>query len=318
MAKDNDDDTIDSVHGQGLSQEELAALQDDTDGDDEAALNELAEGGEAAPDDQDDTDEDDEDDADDGPETKAVKDVADNKPAAADEAGSVATEDDDIPDDEDSGPEVFIPPPVENFDQKMADFDAQKKELRTQFQDGDIDLDKYEEQKDTIAAQEQSIREQQFKHQIATEQKEFNANNDWIRTQKEFLADGDNAVYQNKLVLSALDTAVKDLAFDPANAERTAGWFIKMADRQVRAAFGLAAAKPAAVKADAPAAKPGLPSRKPNLSNIPPNLGALPAADINETGSEEFSYLESLEGMKLEVALRKLTPEQEARYLAAA
>jgi hypothetical protein len=315
MAKPNDDDNNDTLHTQGLSEEEIAALSDDNDDVDAADLAELAGDDDDDVDnpaaaDADNDDLDDDDDLDEDPPAKA----ADTKPAASvaadDTTTAAADSDDDV-----GAPEfrsVYTVEPVQDFDGKMAAFKAQKDALRAQFTDGEIDIDKFDESKDAIVAQEQALREQQLKYTIAVEQNEQNNIARWNWEQDRFFESEANAIYKNKLVMASLDTAVKDLANQPENANRPAAWFLKEADRQVREAMGLTAAPAADKKKDPP------PSRKPDLTKIPPNLGGLPAAEVAETGTGEFAHLENLDGIKLEQALAKLTPDEQARYLEAA
>ena len=109
-------------------------------------------------------------------------------------------------------------------------------------------------------------------------------------------------------MVAALDSQVKILANDAANNRRPASWFLEEADRLVRSRFNVAGEQ-----------KPKTPgNRQPDLSVVPKTLSNLPAADLSETDSGEFAYLEKLDGIALEAALRKLTPEQEQRYLGAA
>jgi hypothetical protein len=50
-----------------------------------------------------------------------------------------------------------------------------------------------------------------------------------------------------------------------------------------------------------------------NRKSAPANLGDVPAADLPE-GTDEFAYLDNLEGEKYQAAIDKLTPEQLERY----
>jgi hypothetical protein len=286
---------------EGLTADERAALEDG-DEDELEALKEIAE---------------DSDESDDGDEAPAAKD----EPAATDEDQDAAADDEsEEEEDEDDDEPVDLAPftpryqvdPVENFDQQIADFSAEKKSLREQLNNGDIDLDAYETAKDEIVAKEQALREQNLKATIASEQNQQNIQARWQWEQEKFFNADANKMYgANKLLMAAMDTAVKELAADTANADKSAAWFLEEADKQVRSAFGL--------KDEVKAPEDKKPKgRKPDLSVVPKTLSNLPAADLNETGGDEFANLDKLEGMALEAALNKLSPDQQARYLGAA
>jgi hypothetical protein len=130
-----------------------------------------------------------------------------------------------------------------------------------------------------------------------------------------FEADESKGLYEHatlgqKAKAILLDQFIPALAQDPANSKRSFSWFLKEADRRVRAFMvdeiagaGLVKAKPADTA----------PSRKPDLSKIPPNLNAIPAADA-EAPAGEFAHLENLSGPKLLAALEAMTPAQRERY----
>lgn len=74
-----------------------------------------------------------------------------------------------------------------------------------------------------------------------------------------------------------------------------------------------------AVPAAAPAPdKPAAAKARPPVdrSTLPPTLAAAPAAADAAVGGGEFAHLESLEGVDLERAIAKMTPEQLDRFLA--
>lgn len=211
-------------------------------------------------------------------------------------------------------PEPFMPTyqaePVENFDGKMQELLDAKKDLRAKLNEGEIDLDSYEEQKDALITQEFVLREMNTKASISSEQKAQTAHLRWEWEQEQFFESESNKMYlENRMLMAAMNTAVKDLADDPAHDNKNAAWFLKEADRQVRASFG--------VNGTATSAAPNQPvvSRKPDLSIVPKTLGGLPAAELSETGSDEFANLDNLDGMALESALSKMNPEQQSRYL---
>lgn len=87
-------------------------------------------------------------------------------------------------------------------------------------------------------------------------------------------------------LLAKLDTEVRRLAADEANAERLGEWFLEHAHRRVQEA--LKAASDASSEGDGG------------------GQGAMANGD--------FSRLDTLRGLELEAALARLTPEEQERY----
>ena len=276
MAVEDDDQSL-----AGLSPEEIAALnENDDDGDDDTdALRALV--GDEDGNDDDATDDDDVD----------ADDAADD--ALADEADAV---------------NAFIPKQtaefVDDFDKRMADIKAAKAELREQLNNGDIDLDQYEAKKDEISDEETSLRIKQASAENAARQNAHIDAERWKWEQEQFFGDKRNAIYQDKIVMAALNAAVIDLANDPKNANQKGTFFLSEADKIVRERFGVASNAGKAQQ-----------NRKPDLSKIPKTLGDLPSAAIEDADGGEFSHLDRLTGMDLERAIAQLSPEQVQRYL---
>jgi len=238
--------------------------------------------------------------------------AADDAPAAEDAATADEEDDeeDEDDDDDDRPPGEFQPEyradPVEDYDERMSDITERKEKLVQDFNDGELDLAEYNAQRDAIEAEAADLRDAKLKADIAAEAKEQRGEQRWQWEQENFLRQKANKIYSdNTILMTALDTAVKELAADDANANREMAWFLEEADRRVRSLFGQPQDKKPQKK----------PRSKPGSDEIPPNLGDVPAADVPEVSGDEFAHLNALDGMELEAALRKLTPEQEARYL---
>lgn len=310
----------------GLSDEERAALEDD---DDESDILKSIAG-------------DDDDDADDD---NSSDDGEDDDPADDDDATGTASDDDDdtgaVDDgkaaagdtsdaDPDKGDKTTESAPViaeefqpefkaavpDDIAAKLTDLDDRTKALMTKFKDGEIELPDFMEQKAELDNEKLQLSISAKQAEWAQQQNTDSREQRWKWEQERFFSQDKAAIYKDDkdpIALAALNATVKQLASDPANNRRPPGWFLEEADRRVRERFNLGGtAKPAAAD---PAKKA---AREPDLSKVPKTLANLPAADIAETGSDEFAYLDKLDGIALEQALRKLTPEQEARYLGAA
>lgn len=211
--------------------------------------------------------------------------------------------------------------PVENYEQKMADISTKRNDLAAKLKTGDIELEEYLVQDRELQTEETNLRIQQSTAENNALQNRRIAEQRWEWQQEQFLAQ--NKIYEDPILSAALDRAVRDLAADPANANRSGIWFLNEGNRMVRERFNLAPAD-TGNKGNGGDGKEGDGKdkgkgkggeRKPNLAEIPPTLSGLPAAEGTDTGADEFSYLDKLTGMELESALARLTPEQTERYL---
>jgi hypothetical protein len=185
--------------------------------------------------------------------------------------------------------------PVDGYDEKLGNLDAQ-------FEAGEVTLKEYN-------AQRESLLKQQLKAEIAAEQRTQAEQQKWQWEIERFMED--NATYrQDPLLYAALDAAIKNLANQPDNSDKTGRWFLNEAHRQVQSRFST----PPAAK---PAEKTGS-----KAAEVPRTLSSLPAAAENETGADEFAHIESLiskgKVVEAERLLAKLTPDQQTRYLEAA
>jgi hypothetical protein len=211
----------------------------------------------------------------------------------------------------------YVVQAVEGYDDKMAAFKDQKADLRKQLNDGDLSLDDYDAKKDEIVAQEQELREQKLKADIAADQNEQNAVARWKWEQEKFFADESNAIYKDKLVMAAFDTAVRDLGNAEENANRNGAWFLNKANEMVRERFNMGKAVEVASPKETPQPKDS--GRKPDLSVVPKTLSHLPSADVAKTGEVgEFDHLDRMSGLELERAVSRLSEAERERYRASA
>ncbi|MCK7580998.1 MAG: hypothetical protein MZV65_39345 [Chromatiales bacterium] len=296
--------SVDEDELAGLSEEERAAIEgeEQEEQDEREILKSLAGDDEADDEDEDDADADDEASE---PESDA---------AAEPEPPEVASEPEPAPEPV-REPEPFTPryqaEPVADYEARVAEIAERKKALRTQYQDGEFALDRYEEQRDALDAELLVLREANLKATLAAEQAQQASAQRWQWEQERFFSAESNAIYrQDPILASALDTAVKALAQDPANEHKPMRWFLDEADRITRERIAKLVGAPAASPSPEIKVKPKAP--KPTL---PPNLGDLPSAELPETGQDEWSHLDKLDGMALEQALAKLSAADQERYL---
>ncbi len=151
---------------------------------------------------------------------------------------------------------------------------------------------------------------------MAREQTEQTAAQRWQWEQDRFFSIEANKVYLgDPMISSAFNTAVKSLAADDSNNDKPMAWFLEEADRMTRERFNVPESKEDGDGKGGEKRNGKRGGKKADRSKIPPNLGDLPAADVAETGGDEFSRLDGLEGMELEQALAKMSPSEQERYL---
>ena len=239
----------------------------------------------------------DEDDAD-AAESKAAdgEQEGDDEPEAQDAAGddSSAGADDaaeDEPEDQQAGQQRQYSPQLraelpEDFDDRIKGIDDQRAELRKKYNEGDIDFDEYESQRDTLDEQRRQLEQQQFKANIAQELREDR----WVNHDVAgFLAEHPE-YKQGSALHTMLDQEVRVLQaraqnegndpLDPA--------ILQAAHRSIREQL----AKDLGLQVDTkPAGKrQGIPPKR----DVPPTLGSVPAADIEDTDGGKWAVLDRL------------------------
>lgn len=317
-------------------QDALRDVVDDT-ADDEGGADgkDKGEGGNGADSDEDATDDDSDDDGEDGDDDAAAdaKAVEQKPAAAADEA-----------DDDDDDARPFIPryeaPAVEDYDTKIKDLSTQRAAVIAKFKAGEIESDAMDQELEALDSKRSELDRARTKAEIAAETQAQAADQQWKYEISRFMrsASKEGVEYRidsaqaaldearkssdaaaintatinlrrTKMMNAALDTVVKELANDDANADRPSSWFLEEAHRQVKEQFNIKTAT-----RDAP--KPKIPARKPDLRSIPKTLADVPSAgsDDASTGDDEFAHLDKLEGLDLERAVAKMSEAQKERW----
>lgn len=301
-----------------LSPEERAAMLEDAEDDAAAAKKVAGDDDEddkddgkkpaAAKKDDDDGEDDDSNDDEDGEDDAAAKAAQDAADSAATSAADAAKTVDQAAQHEPI--KLDLTAVDTNYNKALEAMDTAKAAEFKKLMDGEITAEdyskfesKYLRDRDAAAAE---------RNDAAAWYKEINAfMNDVLKS------DGINYATDGKMN-AAFDRWVRTLGQDPDNAHRDGSWFLKEAHAMVKLQYHIGDSKPA--QSDKPgkeAEKQDKPKgRAPNTSNLPPTLGRLPAAADSEAADEgEFAHIDKLKGMDLELALRKMTPEQEERYL---
>lgn len=295
-----------------LSPEELAAMADDdydADEDNAAALAEIGRGA-----------------MDDAEDEAPAGEVADAKADPLDDgAGAAAAK---VGDESGAAPESSPEPapasrqPAGYSVELPKDFDDQLKanktaagELRTQFNDGELDQSEYDAALDGLQDKREEMLELRARARISAEMRQQSEQDVWVNTINAFVADAGSKPelgivdYSKDADKQAdLDAFVKALASAKGNENKPMRWFLEEAHKRVVALHGVPTTKKAAD-----------PKRRPDVSGVVQSLADVPggAGDADPTGSE-FAELDKLTGPAYERALSAMPQEKRDRYLMSA
>lgn len=249
--------------------------------------------------------------------------------AAAPAASSAGAEE---ADDEDAV--VFVPrykvDLPEDFDDQVKAINDEKLVLQQKFQDGDLDAAAYQNEIDWLNEKRDKLNDLRTRANMAEEMNRQAVQQEWDLSVQRFaskVAKTEGIDYaKDEAKWRDLDTFIKVLAADPANADKNYTWFLTEAHRRVKVLHGVAVAKDAP-RDDNDTGKPAAaqkpkanekPKRPAPVGEVPKNLSQTPGADGPGDVNGEFSDLDGLEGMELEDAIAKMTPTQRERWLKAA
>ena len=310
------DQTPDSSSS-GLSAEDLEALTPEEraaieDGADEAAeQEELARL--AAADDEDDED-------DDGPGVPDVPEVpaAAPKKAAPDPAPEPEPQ---APPTEAAEAEPAARKPTAPYTADLpADIEAKQAavseklgQLREQFKDGDLDVDEYEAQRETLVAEREAMNKAITKAEIAKEMQQQSVEQEWRAAGERAFdlaakPEGGAIDYRKDAALFAdLNQFVIQLGNMQANENKSMDWFLAEAHKRVLALHGKTPVP------QAPAA-PKVVDRRPPLGAVPATLAQVPGGDGPGDVGSEFADVDALDGDDLEQAISKMSAAQRAKY----
>jgi len=193
--------------------------------------------------------------------------------------------------------------------ERMTEIDSAIEGLGAKVEDGDIDFKEYNTELAKLNNERQGLVVQIRDDENAAAQRAT----DWNASVNTFIEsnEGHKLILTNPIIQQAFNTALKQVAGTPEGQAANDGWRLNKA-KEVMAEAGIAMGIP---KKEAPKDPDGKKpkSRKPTAV-IPVTTGDVPAAGAN-VDTSEFSNLQGLDGMDLENALAKLSPEQEKRYL---
>lgn len=238
--------------------------------------------------------------------------------------------------DDDDFDEPFVPlytaKPPEKYDEQMAQFDKDDAAAVAEFKDSKIELDELLKRQREIGDKRLALREQKMKAEIASESSEQLASQQWDWECRRFMrnvAKHEGIDYKKDEALFAeFNAQVKVLGADPANVKWSGEKFLQEAHKRVKAFKGLAKAtdtdadkkakeeteRKSKEEAERVAKEKAAAARRGKV-DLPKTLGGLPSAGSGDLGNEgEFSHLDAMDGMELENAVAKLTPDQQERW----
>lgn len=220
--------------------------------------------------------------------------------------------------------------PVEKYDEKMKAIDDAYDAAVAKFTAGDMELTALLAEQRKLDGQRTELRDAKFRADMGDEFNQEAVRAEWLGDVQDFFVktkQGEGIDYNKPLLNVAFDAALKTLAADKANAEKSTAWFLRAAHKAVKADLGIApkasetpeekTAREAAEKAAAAKAAAAKPKgRQPALALVK-DVGALPSAgDDDATGGDpEFAAIDKLEGIEYEDALAAMPAAKQEAYL---
>lgn len=123
----------------------------------------------------------------------------------------------------------------EDLDAQMRAVSELKRELRSKYQEGDLEFDAYEEQRDQIDRHERRLEQLRAAAERERERTQQTMAQRWTWEQERFFADRANARLRDDAALRAgYNATLQSLAADPANEHRPMRWFLEEAARATR------------------------------------------------------------------------------------
>lgn len=207
-------------------------------------------------------------------------------------------------------PPRIQPPPLEISNEVPEDIKAKIEDLTDKFEAGEISVREYNDQRDALNRETwqrnmQSAQEAQALKTWEAEQHHF------LGSHPEYTED----TMRSRVLLSTLDSMVRELANDPANATKSGYQILQLAHKEVQGIVGgKADNKTDTGKQETDTGKSGKPpAKKPDIKT----LGEVPASSANIT-EDPFAAIDKLEGEAYEDALSKMTDAQAKAYRARA
>ena len=195
----------------------------------------------------------------------------------------------------------------DKFGVELDKLNADMADLKQKFDDGDISIDEYMDSRFAIERKVVKIEAHQ-------ERMQQDAQMSWDRASQEFLASEDNnALRENDVLYGAFAMQVNKLIGDPASEAMSDADLLRTARDKVFAAFRIPhGSQPSKDESAVRAAKREAADR----GKAPTTLQGVPAAaQADDVDQSPFAYLDRLSGEQLEAAVAKLSEADQLRWL---
>ena len=195
----------------------------------------------------------------------------------------------------------------DKFGVELDKLNADMADLKQKFDDGDISIDEYMDSRFAIERKVVKIEAHQ-------ERMQQDAQMSWDRASQEFLANEDNkALRENDVLYGAFAMQVNKLIGDPASAAMSDADLLRTARDKAFAAFRIPqGSQPSKDESAVRAAKREAADR----GKAPTTLQGVPAAaQADDVDQSPFAYLDRLSGEQLEAAVAKLSEADQLRWL---
>ena len=198
-------------------------------------------------------------------------------------------------------------PEVQRAENALDKLNADMADLKKKFDEGDIAVDEYIDERDRLS---RAIVKAELKAELAQE----SAAKSWEQSQKDFLGNESSSfLRESDVVYDAFAMQVNKLIADPKSASMSDEALLKAARDKVYAAFRISPESQPSKKGESAIREAK--KEAADRGKAPKTLQGVPAAaPADDTDANPFAYLDRLSGEKLEAAVEKLSPEDRVRW----
>lgn len=232
---------------------------------------------------------------DDGADSNDDDDQGETEQAAEDESEQEQPDQQPAPDV--APPAVTLP---DDFDDQIKAIEAEKEDLYTKFDEGDLTAAEYGKQLDELGKRERQLERIKDRAEIEDQQRRHN----WVHVTVASFLDRHKEYRDNEMLYNLLDMEV--IKLQQASDNQTDPAILAKAHEKIKAQLPQAFSEEAPSRHKAKKA----PRTVPNLANVP-------AAEIDEPGATEFDYLDRLfetDTLRYEQELAKLQNTNPAKF----
>lgn len=194
--------------------------------------------------------------------------------------------------------------------EKIAALKAEDAAAFKRLMDGEIDAEEYQAIKERVEGSVDELKTATLQAEIFRKANEQNAEaaarSQWQAAETAAMATfkAEGLDYKSRpSLLAAYNHNLKALGADPKNERRDASWFLTEAHRLTKEDLGFTS-----VRKNTP--------NSVDASELPPTLRSVPVAATGAVNGDEFAHMRNLDGLELERAHARLTPEQRDRWMA--